>query len=149
MANANSVVANYSGVVAYKDNTNAVFHSQIEYHNAEELSWSIDQIASLITVGNLSADPAFQFDAVLPGYTFVDAVAPKAIRDAAFRLTFTMTTDDGREYPISVSCERVGGVFTTRYNIISAPPVLPSNYITYIMPALNRLVAILGGTPVP
>lgn len=149
MVAANSVVASYSGVVAYRDNTNAVFHSQAEYSSIEELAWSIDQAASQITVGNLSADPAFLFDALMPGYTFTDAVSPKAIRDAAYRLSFTMTTDDGHEYPISVSCERVGGVFTTRFNMLSAPVVMPSNYVTFVIPALNRLMAILGGTPVP
>lgn len=125
MANVNSIVGRFDGVLSYSDGSWSSFHAQIEVldgivPNSENPDiWSVhtEQSKSAINdikEANLPVNAVFQAAPFITSFSFDEnAASTKTVNSSVLHLYLLMTTDDGKTQPLSVTYERVGKSMTT------------------------------------
>jgi hypothetical protein len=117
MADINSIVGTFSGVVAYMDNSVGMWHCQMEWDGVRDLKWSVQQAISQINTANIDVANGSEYFAtwqnMISELPFVTTFswgssppgAMKNIRELVHHLNLLMTLDDGTIYPVSVTFE--------------------------------------------
>ena len=147
MADINSVVGFFCGVVAYTNDEVGIFHCQIESPDLSDdltLTWSVDGVESKVTTGDIYADTTWRaaFASMVSGggtLTWTNAAdSGRTIRDAVMHLSFLFTTDDGIIHSASITYEN-----GEKINHVVLLAELPSNidaFITLIEDTLKEIV---------
>lgn len=145
---ANGLVGFMSGIVAYTNNDNGIFHCQIESDiDHTTLTWSVDGVESKVTTGDIYQDATLRaaFSAMLSGVpddlTWTNAAdSSRTIRDLVMHLTAIYTGDDGSIHPASITYEN-GEI--TAHTPIMPPADIPTNVddlVTLIENMLEEIV---------
>jgi hypothetical protein len=130
----NGVFCDFSGTVAYKDNTSSVFHAQGESTDLiRNITWTVDAGESQQTLANIWANDALRtaindmWNVGGGSFSWTPSVAPssKVITNAVFYLNVLISMDDGTSLPMSITCER-GVVVVHALGTVTS---IPSNII--------------------
>ena len=118
MANINSIIGFYSGVVAYSDGSNGAWNCQMDTDDISDLYWSVDQAISRLNTANIdvanSSEWSLTWQNVISELPFVTAFswgstppgATTRIADVVHHLSLLASLDDGTVIPYSVTYER-------------------------------------------
>jgi hypothetical protein len=105
----------FSGTVAFRDNTTGIFHAQGEAPGfPAQIVWSVDQGESQRTLADVYADPTYRAAVTAVwsasgsgGLAWTPSVAPtgRTIASVVYHLSMLFSGDDGLILPISVTYE--------------------------------------------
>jgi len=117
MAELIGAAGNFSGTIAYTNESKGVFHSQGEEMNTINNVWSIDDVEANLHLGNVAIDPVWQqiindMMIELPEIESFDWDSTEGdgreIRDAVFHIWFNYAFSDQSIWTISVRYDGQG-----------------------------------------